>query len=40
MTAAEFFDSNVLLYLLSDNPVQADRLEAMLRDGGTITVQV
>jgi len=41
MSAAEvFFDSNVLLYLLSGDPTKADRAEAMLAAGGTISVQV
>jgi predicted nucleic acid-binding protein len=35
-----FFDSNVALYLLSSDAVKADRAEALLRDGGTISVQV
>jgi len=41
MSAAEvFFDSNVLLYLLSGDPTKADRAEALLAAGGTISVQV
>jgi len=41
MSAAEpFFDTNVLLYLLSADPVKADRAEALLSNGGTISVQV
>lgn len=41
MSAAEvFFDSNVLLYLLSGDPTKADREEALLASGGTISVQV
>lgn len=41
MSAAEpFFDTNVLLYLLSADPVKADRAESLLADGGTISVQV
>jgi predicted nucleic acid-binding protein len=35
-----FFDSNVLLYLASDDPVKADRAERLVADGGTISVQV
>jgi predicted nucleic acid-binding protein len=38
--AASFFDTNVLLYLFSNDPVKADRAEALLRDGGMISVQV
>jgi predicted nucleic acid-binding protein len=41
MNAAErFFDTNVLLYLLSDNHVMADRAETELKEGGTVSVQV
>jgi predicted nucleic acid-binding protein len=36
----DFFDSNVLLYLLSDDAPKADRAEALLRRGGAISVQV
>jgi predicted nucleic acid-binding protein len=35
-----FFDSNVLLYLASADPVKADRAEAILAEGGAISVQV
>lgn len=35
-----FFDTNVLLYLLSGDAAQADRAEAVLAQGGTISVQV
>jgi predicted nucleic acid-binding protein len=35
-----FFDSNVVLYLASSDTAKADRAEAMLREGGTISVQV
>ncbi len=35
-----FFDTNVLLYLLSGDAVKADRAEAVLARGGTISVQV
>ncbi len=35
-----FFDSNVLLYIASGDPAKADRAEALLRDGGSISVQV
>lgn len=41
MSAADtFFDSNVLLYLLSGDATKADRVEALLAAGGTISVQV
>jgi predicted nucleic acid-binding protein len=35
-----FFDTSVILYLASDDPYKADRAEALVRDGGTIGVQV
>ena len=35
-----FFDTNVLLYLLSGDTAKADRAEAVLARGGTISVQV
>ena len=35
-----FFDTNVILYLASDDLAKADRAEALIRDGGTIGVQV
>lgn len=35
-----FIDSNVILYLLSGNPAKADRAEALLDEGGAISVQV
>jgi predicted nucleic acid-binding protein len=35
-----FFDTNVLLYLLSENAAKADRVEKLLTGGGTISVQV
>jgi predicted nucleic acid-binding protein len=38
--ADNFFDINVLLYLLSKDAVKADRAEALLASGGTISVQV
>lgn len=37
--SARFFDTNVILYLLDDGP-KADRAEALLQDGGLISVQV
>ena len=41
MSPAEvFFDSNVLLYLLSSEDAKADRVEALLRRNGVISVQV
>lgn len=41
MKAAErFFDTNVLLYLLSADQDKADRAEAELTAGGSVSVQV
>lgn len=39
-TAKPFFDTNVLLYLLSADHCNADRAETLLSGGGTISVQV
>lgn len=35
-----FFDTNVLLYLLSEDDRKADRAEAIIASGGIINVQV
>jgi predicted nucleic acid-binding protein len=35
-----FFDSNVILYLLSADVVKADKAEAIVAGGGVISVQV
>ncbi|MBI3898148.1 MAG: PIN domain-containing protein [Gammaproteobacteria bacterium] len=35
-----FFDSNVVLYLLSGDAAKADRAETLLADGGVVSVQV
>ena len=35
-----FFDTNVLVYIASDDRAKADRAEAMIGDGGAISVQV
>jgi predicted nucleic acid-binding protein len=41
MSAADtFFDTNVLLYLVSGDAVKADRAEELLTNGGSISVQV
>ena len=41
MSAADtFFDTNVLLYLLSADTAKADRVEKLLGERGTISVQV
>jgi predicted nucleic acid-binding protein len=41
MSAADrFFDTNVLLYLLSADDSKADRAEAALSSGGMVSVQV
>jgi predicted nucleic acid-binding protein len=39
-TDRPFFDTNVLLYLLSDDNRKADRAEAIIALGGIISVQV
>jgi len=36
----DFFDTNVLLYLLSADTAKADRAEELLATGGTISIQV
>ena len=38
--ADSFFDTNVLLYLLSNDTAKADRAEALLTSGGIVSVQV
>ncbi len=38
--SGDFFDTNVLLYLLSEDTKKADRAEALVRQGGGISVQV
>jgi predicted nucleic acid-binding protein len=38
--AGRFVDTNVLLYLASGDPQKADRAEAVLAQGATISVQV
>ncbi|HEV2531173.1 PIN domain-containing protein [Phenylobacterium sp.] len=38
--AEAFFDTNVLLYLLSEDTAKAERAEALLGGGGVISVQV
>jgi predicted nucleic acid-binding protein len=35
-----FFDTNVLVYIASGDAVKADRAEAIIREGGVISVQV
>jgi predicted nucleic acid-binding protein len=35
-----FFDTNVLIYLASGDLVKADRAEAIIGDGGVISIQV
>jgi predicted nucleic acid-binding protein len=35
-----FFDTNVLVYIASGDAVKADRAEAIIRQGGVISVQV
>ncbi|MFO1219730.1 MAG: PIN domain-containing protein [Burkholderiaceae bacterium] len=36
----DFFDTNVVLYLLSADTAKADRAEELLAHGGTISVQI
>ena len=38
--SGDFFDTNVLLYLLSEDAEKADRAEALVRQGGGVSVQV
>ena len=38
--ADRFFDTNVLLYLLSKDTAKADRAEVLIASGGIISVQV
>jgi len=38
--ADDFFDTSVLLYLLSEDDSKADRVEALLQDSGNVSVQV
>jgi predicted nucleic acid-binding protein len=41
MSAADtFFDTNVLVYLLSEDAAKADRAEALIASGGVVSVQV
>lgn len=40
MNGTSFFDTNVLLYLLSADPAKADQAEKTLNQGGVISVQV
>ena len=41
MSAADrFFDTNVLLYLVSSDTAKAEQAEALLAEGGVINVQV
>ncbi len=40
MSAADFIDSNVLIYLVSNDAAKAVRAADLLADGGTISIQV
>jgi predicted nucleic acid-binding protein len=40
MTATDFFDTNVLFYLLSADAAKAERAEQLVAAGGVISVQV
>ena len=35
-----FLDSNIVLYLASEDPLKADRAQELVAEGGTISVQV
>lgn len=35
-----FFDSNIIIYLLSEDKTKADRAEALLEAGGVVSIQV
>jgi predicted nucleic acid-binding protein len=37
---ASFFDTNILVYVVSDDTAKADRAEALIAAGGAISVQV
>jgi len=39
-TADQFFDSNVVLYLISEDETKADAAEALISQGGYVSVQV
>ena len=38
--ADQFFDSNVVLYLISEDETKADKVEELISQGGHISVQV
>jgi predicted nucleic acid-binding protein len=40
MSDKPFLDTNIVLYLLSEDTAKADRAEALLAAGGTVSVQV
>ena len=40
MSATDFFDSNVLLYLASPDAAKADRAEELIAGGGVVSIQV
>lgn len=40
MSAADFFDSNILLYIASNDLPKMQRAKELLTNGGTISVQV
>jgi predicted nucleic acid-binding protein len=40
MSGKFFLDTNVILYLLSEDTAKADRAEVLLAQGGTVSVQV
>jgi predicted nucleic acid-binding protein len=40
VSAADFFDSNILLYIVSNDPPKKQRAAELLATGGTISIQV
>jgi predicted nucleic acid-binding protein len=40
MSATDFLDSNVLLYLPTSETAKAEKVVALLADGGTVSIQV
>ncbi|HJU24983.1 MAG TPA: PIN domain-containing protein [Casimicrobiaceae bacterium] len=40
MTPRHFFDTNLLVYMISADPEKADRAERLVRAGGHVSVQV
>lgn len=40
MSGRRFIDTNVIVHLLSSDPIKADRAEAVVAGGGVVSVQV